>query len=120
MNDAFRGMVTLAAATALLVSLDIAVSYLSRWRGDKENRKHIRWHAWWMNLSLLITTVLIVGTSMGDSGSNAPLSWKDPMRGAFTLSALAGLLPVWHTRRRAVDSRAERRTGPPEAKGPPS
>lgn len=116
MNDAFRGAVMLAAATALFLSTYLAISYLTGWLGPKETRPPVRSHALWMPVTFLCTALLAILTSADNAGVNADLTWKDWLRGTYSFTSIAGLAPLWSARRRANGARTERQSKRAEAK----
>jgi hypothetical protein len=109
-NDAFRGAISVVALVALYYAVRVGFAFLDSWTAQKNRdlRRHLASHAFWMPVSLGTSALLAVLTELGRVGGNNAVDERSWLRLFIVAAAYLGLRPLREHSRKIA--RAEEQT----------
>lgn len=119
MNNVARGVILVAAVTALWYALRLSFAYIGAYLNGEDKRRRVLHHVFWLPAALVLTIWGIVETLLIEANADAPLTWRDSRRLTQSIAIVLGLLPLWQHHRAAAGARQERehkRSEPSKAK----
>jgi hypothetical protein len=103
-NDAFRGAISVVALVALYYAVRVGFTFLNSWTAQKNRdlRRHLASHAFWMPVSLGTSALLAVLTEMGRVGENTAVDERSWLRLFIVVAAYLGLRPLREHNRKSA------------------